>query len=92
MIDPAALAVDAMAAEGLTAEKWSNGPGFHYAEHRHLFHKVLYCTEGSITFHKPSGDIELAPGDRLDLPAATPHSATVGADGVSCVEAGKAEL
>ena len=31
--------------------------------------------------------IDLAPGDRLDLPAGTAHSAQVGPDGVTCLEA-----
>ena len=31
--------------------------------------------------------VELAPGDRLDLPAGTSHDAVVGPDGVTCLEA-----
>ena len=44
---------------------------------------------GSITFGLPgTGEsAELAVGDRLDLPAGTPHDATVGPDGVNCLEA-----
>ncbi len=82
--------MDARAAfeeEGLVPEIWSNGAGFVYGRHSHPFHKVLYCTEGSIVFHTPDGDHALEPGDRLDLPPETPHSATVGPDGVTCLEA-----
>ena len=31
--------------------------------------------------------VELAVGDRLDLPAGTTHDAVVGPDGVTCLEA-----
>jgi quercetin dioxygenase-like cupin family protein len=48
---------------------------------------VLYCAEGSITFHVEEGDLELRPGDRLDVEPGTPHEATTGPDGVRCVEA-----
>lgn len=34
-----------------------------------------------------SGDADLGPGDRLVLPPRTPYAATVGAEGVRCVEA-----
>ncbi len=87
--DPERLAREALAAEGLLPRTWSNEPGFAYAEHRHPFHKVLFCLRGSITFHTPEGDIDLVPGDRLDLPAGTPHGATVGAQGVTCMEAAR---
>jgi quercetin dioxygenase-like cupin family protein len=49
----------------------------------------LFCVDGSITFHTPDGDVELHPGDRLDLPPGTPHSATVGTSGVTCMEAAR---
>ena len=81
------MAEEAFAAEGLTARQWSNEAGFSYAEHEHPYHKVLYCVHGSITFHTPGGDIALMPGDRLDLAPGTPHSATVGPHGVTCMEA-----
>jgi cupin superfamily acireductone dioxygenase involved in methionine salvage len=54
----------------------------------HDEHKVLFCVAGSIIFHTRSdGDLELHAGDRLDLPPATLHAATVGSAGVECVEA-----
>jgi mannose-6-phosphate isomerase-like protein (cupin superfamily) len=68
---------------------WSNGPGDTYGWHDHPYHKVLFCSEGSITFHLRDGDVELVPGDRLDIEPATEHSATVGPAGVTCVEASK---
>jgi quercetin dioxygenase-like cupin family protein len=74
--------------EGLSEVRWwSNGPGDTYGWHDHPYHKVLFCAEGSIVFHTRDGDVELRPGDRLDIEPGTEHAATVGADGVSCVEA-----
>ena len=78
-----------LAAEGLSASSWGNGPGDRYGEHRHEYDKVLVATTGWITFHLPElgRNVELRAGERLDLPARTLHGATVGAQGVSCLEA-----
>jgi quercetin dioxygenase-like cupin family protein len=77
--------------EGLRASWWSNGPGDRYGAHSHPYHKVLYCARGSIRFDLPaSGEtFELRPGDRLDIPPGTQHSALVGPEGVTCVEAAR---
>lgn len=75
------------AEEGLRSRWWGNAAGDVYGSHAHEHHKVLYCLEGSITFHTDGGDLELRPGDRLDLDPGTPHAATVGRNGVTCVEA-----
>jgi mannose-6-phosphate isomerase-like protein (cupin superfamily) len=77
----------ALRAEGLTPSAWGNGADVSYDPHVHGYHKVLYCVSGSIVFHTSRGDVALAPGDRLELPAGVEHSATVGHDGVECVEA-----
>jgi quercetin dioxygenase-like cupin family protein len=73
--------------EGLTPYGWENGPGDSYGWHEHSYEKVLYCVRGQIVFHTASGDLELGPGDKMVLPAHTPHAATVGAQGVRCLEA-----
>jgi len=76
-------------AEGLDAYRWSNGPGDRYAAHRHSFHKVIYCVEGSIRFTLPELDnrsLRLGVGDRLDLPAGVLHAALVGDEGAVCLE------
>lgn len=73
--------------DGLSPRTWSNGPGATYASHEHGYHKRLVCVSGSVTFHTPDGDVALTAGDRLELEPHTPHSATVGNDGVTCVEA-----
>jgi mannose-6-phosphate isomerase-like protein (cupin superfamily) len=71
------------------ARPWGNGPGDTYGWHSHAYHKVLFCLEGSITFHLRDGEVELVAGDRLDLEPGTEHAATVGAGGCSCVEASR---
>lgn len=81
------MAETAFREEGLNPQTWSNEPGYVYGKHQHPYHKVLFCIDGSITFHTPDGDIDLGPGDRLDLSPGTPHSATVGSPGVTCMEA-----
>lgn len=76
-----------MVRAGLSPRWWSNGPGDRYASHDHSYHKVLYCARGSIRFQIGDDAFDLSPGDRLDIPPGTPHSAVVGAEGVTCVEA-----
>ena len=76
-------------AEHLSPSWWSNGPGDRYSAHSHTYHKILYCARGSIRFalDKTGEAIDLASGDRLDLPPGMTHSAVVGPEGVTCVEA-----
>lgn len=83
------MAQRAFADEGLMPYRWSNQPGHRYPTHSHDYDKVLFCVDGAITFHTPDGDLELRPGQRMDLPAGTPHGATVGPAGVTCIEAAK---
>ncbi|MEP6637793.1 MAG: cupin [Chloroflexota bacterium] len=75
--------------EGFDPTNWSNGPGDRYAAHEHGYDKVIVVERGSIRFGLPATaeSIDLDPGDRLELPAGTPHDATVGDRGVTCVEA-----
>ncbi len=79
---------DRLAAEGLVASPWSNGPRVKYSAHAHAYDKVVVVDRGSIHFGLPGrGDaVDLAAGDRLDLPAGTSHDALVGPDGVTCLE------
>lgn len=75
--------------EGLEPGAWSNGPGDRYGAHDHAYDKVIVVADGSIRFGLPASGatIELALGDRLELPAGTAHDAVVGPDGVTCLEA-----
>jgi uncharacterized protein YjlB len=75
--------------EGLEPAGWANDPGERYTAHAHPYDKVIVVERGSIRFGLPEREevIELARGDRLDLPASTTHDALVGSTGVSCLEA-----
>lgn len=75
--------------DGLDPRWWSNAPGDTYGWHDHPYHKVLYCARGGIVFHTREGDVDLGPGDRLDIEPGTEHAATVGGEGVTCVEAAR---
>jgi quercetin dioxygenase-like cupin family protein len=81
--------LDTLAREGLRPSRWSNGPRDTYASHSHGYHKVLYCLDGSIVFRLTATgeEIELHPGDRLDVEPGAEHSAVVGLNGVTCIEA-----
>ncbi len=78
-----------LAAEGLVAQVWSNGPGDRYGVHDHDYDKVIVVERGSIVFGLPAtGElVALEAGDRLELPAGTAHRADVGPGGVTCLEA-----
>jgi hypothetical protein len=83
-------ALEVFAKEGCSSPRpWSNAPGDAYGRHTHGYHKVLFCLEGSITFHLGDGDVSLEAGDRLDLEPATEHAATVGPNGCACIEASR---
>jgi len=73
--------------EGLRPHAWCNSSGHRFSWHSHGFAKVLYCVTGSIIFHTREGDFALEPGDRLEVDPGTEHAATVGDDGVLCLEA-----
>ena len=75
--------------EGLDPGSWSNGPEYRYVAHGHGYDKVLVCAGGSIRLGlTASGEaVDLAVGDRLELPAGTEHDALVGPVGVTCLEA-----
>ena len=85
MSDP----VTRLRAEGLDPSPWSNGPGDRYGAHEHGYDKVIVVERGSIAFGLPDDGrvLDLAAGDRLELPAGTRHDATVGGAGVTCWEA-----
>jgi quercetin dioxygenase-like cupin family protein len=77
---------DRLRAHGFRWSAWGNGPGIRYDWHEHPYRDVVYCVAGSIVFHTADGDHELRPGDCVDLDPGTPHAASVGPDGVECLE------
>jgi mannose-6-phosphate isomerase-like protein (cupin superfamily) len=82
-------AASRLRAEGLAPSPWSNGPGDRYGAHDHEYDKVIVVESGSIRFGlvDRGESVEVATGDRIELPAGTRHDALVGAAGVSCLEA-----
>ena len=77
---------------GLSPYSWSNAPGDTYALHSHSYEKVLYCVRGSIRFVLPDQPgteqyIDLVPGDCMILSPGMRHRASVGPQGVTCLEA-----
>jgi quercetin dioxygenase-like cupin family protein len=76
-----------LAEEGLDVCAWGNAPREVYAPHLHGYDKVIYVVEGSIAFGLTDGRITLQAGDRRDLPAGVEHAASVGPQGVRCLEA-----
>ena len=48
--------------------------------------KKLWCAEGSVIFTINGKPFSLQPGDALDLPSNTNHSAVVGFSGCVCYE------
>jgi quercetin dioxygenase-like cupin family protein len=82
----------ALRGEGLVdPTRWSNEPGYRYSPHDHPYAKVLVCLRGSIVFDTvESGAWSLARGDRLEVDAGVVHGASVGDQGVECLEARRA--
>ncbi len=78
-----------MQQENLMPYAWSNGPGDEYPPHSHSYNKVIYVAAGSIVWELPATgeQVEMGPGDRLDLPHDVVHAAHVGPQGVTCLEA-----
>lgn len=75
--------------ESLKPHTWTNAPGYEYTVHSHKYAKVLFCLKGSIVFrtHPDGRTYALKPGDQLIVPAGIIHSALVGSEGVTCIEA-----
>lgn len=75
-------------AEGVEPYAWSNAPGDRYLVHSHGFTKLLICAAGSITFlvGDDQQPVDLRPGQGFVLPPGTPHAASVGPEGCTCLE------
>ena len=80
---------DRFAQEGLTPSSWEAAPEATFGVHDHPRPKLLTCRSGSIRFRltRTGQNVDLGPGDWLDLPAGEPHSAVAGPSGCRCEEA-----
>ncbi|MBN1221241.1 MAG: AraC family ligand binding domain-containing protein [Anaerolineae bacterium] len=73
----------------LKVYRWSNAPEDVYASHTHGYNKIICVVQGSIRFDLPTRHetLNLKAGDQFELPAGIRHSAIVGPEGVTCLEA-----
>ena len=65
---------------------FSNGAGYHYAEHSHDYNKFLVMARGSMKWVIAGKEEILSPGDAVILPRNTGHEVTVLED-CECLEA-----
>lgn len=67
--------------EGYDSFRWHDVPGSTYPRHRHDRDECVWVLSGQITFTVNGEPTNLGPGDRLYLPAGTPHTASVPSSG-----------
>lgn len=72
-----------LAARGFGAFLWRDDPGARYEAHAHERDESLWVLEGEMTFEADGRTLRLGPGDRLELPAGTVHTAVAGAAGAT---------
>ncbi len=73
-IDPQELE-DSLRENGFQPFLWKDKAGTFYPTHNHSHTEIRWVLEGSITFGVDGKEVTLNPGDRLELPAGTPHYA-----------------
>ena len=80
---------DRMKVQGLEPKAWSYPPGLRLAEQSFEYDVVVVVVEGSITYGLTGYGvgIMLNPGERMDMPAGSPHDAVAGPKGGSYLEA-----
>ncbi|MCC6396303.1 MAG: cupin domain-containing protein [Bacteroidetes bacterium] len=77
-------------AEGLEYELYSDSPGTKYGRHKHPFDDFIVIVSGKMKIITDSQEWLMKPGDRLNLPANTAHSAeVVGREEVQYLSAAK---
>jgi quercetin dioxygenase-like cupin family protein len=72
-----------LVADGFEAHLWRDEPGAYYAPHSHERDERLWLLDGEMTFEVAGRSYRLGPGDRLELPAETPHAAAAGPRGAT---------
>lgn len=66
-----------LAREGLHSGLFTDPPGAKYGRHKHDFDDFIVIVSGKMKLGIDGYEWVLKPGDRLDLPANTPHWAHV---------------
>ena len=64
-------------AEGMRTAWYSEVPGVVFPEHEHIFDESRWVLSGYLHIEAAGEFFSLGPGDRIDLPAHTPHRAQV---------------
>ncbi|MBC7546537.1 cupin [Candidatus Saccharibacteria bacterium] len=72
--------------KSIIATRWAATEYQEFSEHTHFYDKQLWCVEGSIQFMVGGRPFSIQPGDTLDIPAGTTHSARAGFAGCVCYE------
>ncbi|MCZ7617952.1 MAG: cupin domain-containing protein [Myxococcota bacterium] len=67
--------------EGFDVKTWRDPADRVYAPHRHPHDESLWVLRGRIVLHIDGRDVPLGPGDRVELPGGTPHTARCGPEG-----------
>lgn len=79
-----------LSTEGLEHDLYSDSPGTKYGRHKHPFDDFIVIVSGKMRIVTDTQDWVMKPGDRLDLPANTAHSAeVVGREEVQYLSAAK---
>lgn len=69
---------EVLRSEGFSGiHQFSDSPGREYPDHQHDYVEVRWVVEGEVTFGVGDREYQLKPGDRLDMPANTVHSARI---------------
>jgi quercetin dioxygenase-like cupin family protein len=63
--------------KGIESELYSDRPGTKYGRHKHPFDDFVLVVQGKMKIMTDTGEWTLKPGDRLDIPANTIHSAEI---------------
>jgi cupin 2 domain-containing protein len=67
--------------EGYESFKWYDVPGAQYPKHRHSQDECLWILRGELVLEVSGQEYFVKSGDRIYLPARTPHTARVPAKG-----------
>ena len=71
---------------------WRDPPGETYAPHKHDADQTVYLVEGGMQLEIGGRVYDLEPGDKLDVPAFTVHSATAPGGAVYIIGMPKVDL
>jgi quercetin dioxygenase-like cupin family protein len=63
--------------EGYRVSKYHYPPGTFFSEHTHAIDKKDVVLDGQLEIGTPDGVALLGPGDMIEIPAGTPHTAEV---------------